>query len=108
MEDLEGWRFEGLKACEPPHLLLCLSSNLLLTDIAAWGDKLAGGDEHEASVLVLSAEDHALALNAFELAGCEVGDEADLHAHELFGLGIELGDTAHDGAGAHTILNLEL
>ena len=56
------------------------------------------GEEDEAAVLVLSGEEHALAVDAFEAACGEVGDEAYLCADEGGRVGVALGDAADDGA----------
>ena len=48
-------------------------------------------DDHEAAVGIFGREYHTLRLDAFELAGGEVGDEAHLFAHEFLGT-VMLGD----------------
>ena len=66
-----------------------------------------GADDHEAAVGIFSAENHALAFDALEFAWWEVGDKAHFLANQVGWL-VEFGDTAHDGAAAHAVVNLEL
>ena len=62
----------------------------------------------ERLVEVLGTENHALALNAHQLAWGEVGYEEHVLAYELFWL-IELGDARHDGpVDARTVVKGEL
>ena len=66
-----------------------------------------GVDDPQGAVGVLDAEDHAFADDAAELAGREVGDEADAGADEVFGL-VVLGDAGDDGASARAVVDAEL
>ena len=46
-------------------------------------------------------------LNALELARSQVGNKAHLLAHQVLGV-VVLGNSRHDGAPAHAVVNLEL
>ena len=75
--------------------------------MAAGLDGACRADDHEAAAGILGTENHALALNALEFAWREVGDEANLLAHEFLGL-IPLGDTADDSTSSHAVVDGEL
>ena len=64
-------------------------------------------DDHEAAVGIFGREYHSLRLDAFELAGGEVGDEAHLFAHEFLGT-VMLGDARYDGAATQSVVDFEL
>ena len=75
--------------------------------LAAGLDGAGRADDHEASVGILGAQNHALALDALEFAGREVGNETYLLTHQFLGL-IPLGDAADDGAASHAVVDGEL
>ena len=74
--------------------------------LAAGLDGTCRADDHKAASGILGTQNHALALDALEFAGREVGDEAHLLAHQVLGL-IPLGNTADDGASCHAVINGE-
>ena len=80
---------------------------LRLPDLATGLNGASGSDDHESAAGVVGAEYHALALDALELAGREIGDEAHLLAHQFLGL-VPLGDAADDGAALHAVVDGEL
>ena len=64
------------------------------------------GDDAELAVEVLGREYHTLAFDAAQLAGRQIGDEAHLTAHKVFG-GVVFGYARHDGAVVEAVGNGE-
>ena len=89
---------------EPPSADLTYLSNP-----ATKGNLVGEGGEDGLAGVILTrrGEQHAVGFKAAHLAGCEVGDDRDAEADELFG-GVPLGDAGEDLAARWSEVEAEI